>query len=121
MYETRPGEATTSNAIQTPAKIGAQRLRGRDTTPSAVGLREPPTGRPRKRPEATLAAPWATKSRDMLRRDPSGLGTLWLTPAPCTRLIAATANAPLIRSSDRPASDGKKGVGMPLGIWPTSR
>src|SRR5688572_3814898 len=79
VYDTRLGKTSTTIAIHRPAKIPAHRERASDTTFTAVALSEPPTGRPWKRPEATLAAPWARKSRDALLRDPSGLGTLWLT------------------------------------------
>ena len=90
-------------------------------TVSAVVLRDPPTGSPRNKPEAMFAPPCAMKSRDMLRRDPSGLGTLWLTPAPCTRMTTATANAPVSTSNETLESAGRCGVGIPVGISPTSR
>lgn len=65
-----------------PAKTPAQRVLAPEDRLSAVALAEPPTGSPRKIPDATLAAPCATKSRETRLRSPSGLGTLWLIPAP---------------------------------------
>src|SRR5689334_1239990 len=120
-YDTMPGKTTTSSAIHNPAKIAAQREPAPDMTVNAVVLSEPPTGSPRNNPEATLAAPCAMKSRDALRRDSSGFGTLWLTPAPCTRMIKATANAPVTTSKEMAENDGIWGVGIPPGISPTSR
>ena len=60
-------------------------------TLSDVSPIEPPTGRPRNSPLATLATPWARKSRDGSLRRPSGFDATWLTPAPCTSTTAATA------------------------------
>src|SRR5688572_32786054 len=89
--------------------MAAQCERAPDITVSAVVLNEPPTGSPRNKPEAALATPCAMKSRDILRREPSGFGTLWLTPAPCTRVMTATARAPVSTSKDKLESNGRCG------------
>src|SRR6185312_17403125 len=57
MYEMRRCRATRKSLNQTPARIVDQRVAAPEITFSAVALREPPTGRPRKKPDARLAAP----------------------------------------------------------------
>src|SRR5690606_30049835 len=81
-WPTKAGKPTTITPTHSPARMAAQRPRAPDDTFSAVVLSEPPTGTPRNSPAAMLAAPWAMKSRDARLREPSGLGTFWLTPAP---------------------------------------
>ena len=53
----QPGKNTTSNAIHRPAKMAAQRERAPEITFRAVELSDPPTGSPRNKPDAELAAP----------------------------------------------------------------
>ena len=59
-------------------------------------------------------------SRDTLRGAPSGLGTLWLTPAAWTMIIRAIEAATLTALSVSVKS-GKTGVGKPRGISLISR
>ncbi len=61
---TAPVNSRVMTAMITPAKMLARRVRAPLLTMSAVADTEPPTGMPRKNPAATLAAPWAMKSRD---------------------------------------------------------
>src|SRR4029079_9608081 len=82
MLDIAPTKKRTTSATHIPDITAAQRVRAPETTLSAVELTEPPTGRPRKRPDTTFAAPCAMKSREELLRVPSGFGALWLTPAP---------------------------------------
>src|SRR4051794_2681236 len=70
----RVGKPKRKSAREAPAQIAAQRLRAPDMTLRAVSLKEPPTGKPPSAPEAMLAAPWARKSREPRRTEPSGLG-----------------------------------------------
>ncbi len=90
-------------------------------TPNAVELSDPPTGSPWKTPDTRLALPWAIRSRRRLRRLPSGLGTVWLTPTPWTRTTRATDRAPVIMPGVRSRSAGRLGKGSPRGISPRSR
>src|SRR6476469_6679832 len=93
MLDIAPAKKMTMSATQIPDRTVAHRERAPAITLSAVELTEPPTGRPRKRPDTAFAAPCAMKSREELLRVPSALGALWLTPAPWTRMIAAKAIA----------------------------
>ncbi len=61
---TAPVNSRVMMAMTTPAKMLARRVRAPLLTMSAVADTEPPTGIPRKKPAATLAAPCATKSRE---------------------------------------------------------
>ena len=78
-WATTPEKATRMTTIQSPAKIAAQRVRPPAVLLSAVDPTEPPTGMPRKNPDATLPAPWPMKS--WLAFDgPSSLGADSATP-----------------------------------------
>ena len=113
--EIRSGRATTTTTIKTPEKIAAQRRLAPEIMLTAVPLSDPPTGRPENNPAATLAAPWALKSREVLIGEPSGLGTVWLTPAPWMTAMIATEKAPVTSSTDRLLSEGSRGSGrLPL-------
>ena len=94
----------------------AQRERAPAATLSAVCPTEPPTGSPRKNPEAMLPAPCARKSRFTLDGSPPGLGADSRTPAPWTRTIAATAAAPDTSPNDSAPRSGSAGAGIPEGI-----
>ena len=116
---TTPENATRMISIQTPAKIDAQRLRAPAATFSDVLLTEPPTGVPWKKPDARLATPCPMKSRLVSDGRPL-FGADSATPAPCTRAMAAMANAPLITPAVRSLRCGSTNGGSPLGIAPTS-
>src|SRR5262245_4387248 len=104
------------SAIHRPEKIAVQRERAPAIILNAVWLTEPPTGTPWHRPTARLANPCAVKSREALLGRPSELGTLWLTPAPWTRITAPIAKAAESRSRESSDSDGSCGSGKPRGI-----
>jgi hypothetical protein len=59
---------------------------------------EPPVGNAPKNRPARLPAPCAKKSRDMLGRLPSGLGTAAEIPAACASATSATATPPTMSS-----------------------
>ena len=107
--------------MNSPAKTEDQRDWPPYNTFSAVPLSEPPTGKPWNSPQDRFAAPMAMKSRERSRGDPSGLGTLWLTPTDCTRITIATAAAPETTCAVKADSGGSMGSGKPLGISPLSR
>ena len=54
---TSPENRARITSIHTPDQIAAHRVRARAVTFSAVWPTEPPTGRPRKKPETRLAPP----------------------------------------------------------------
>ncbi len=83
-------------------------------------LIEPPSGWPRNSPEAILAIPCALKSPFPLVGGALGSGTVCATPNACTRMMMATAAAPVTNwRSSRPMS-GSAGNGSPRGIEPES-
>ena len=70
-------------------------------------------------PDATFAIPWARKSADGEGGASPTAGTLSATPAPCTSTIAASAAAPVSRSTENAERGGRPGVGSPDGTSPT--
>ena len=72
---------TTSSVSHTPAKMPAHRVCAPADIATPVRDSDPPVGSAPKKPPARLAAPCATKSRDVLDRLPSGLGTAAEMPA----------------------------------------
>ena len=66
---------------------------------SAVCPTEPPTGRPRNKPEARLAAPCGDVPV-LVRRHAVGARRRLGDPAPLTKTIAATASAPVTRLTE---------------------
>ena len=117
---TSPENRARITSSQTPDQIAAHRVRAPTDTFSAVWPTEPPTGMPRKNPEARLPAPWAMMSWSGLGRASPGFGAASATPAPWTRTIAATARAPVTRLNENSRTSGRWGSGMPRGMPPAS-
>jgi hypothetical protein len=118
---THRASATRITSIHSPPKTADHRLRAPAAMLIAVVLTDPPTGMPWNRPATRLPAPWPMKSRLVDEGEPSGLGADSATPAPCTRMIAAIAAAPAIRSTlSRVGQGGRVMGGNPVGIAPMS-
>ena len=115
---TRPDSATRTTSIHSPANTDAQRLRAPADTFRAVDPTDPPTGVPRKSPEARLPTPCPMKSPLVCDGEPSGLGADSATPAPCTSAIAAMASAPEMTPMLRSEKCGRASGGRPVGMAP---
>jgi hypothetical protein len=63
-FSTWPAKSSTNPATKSPTRILAQRDFAPVPRTMAVPPSDPPSGRPRKRPETMLAMPCAEKSRD---------------------------------------------------------
>ncbi len=79
---TSPEKAARITSIHTPDQISAHRVRAPALLLSAVWPTEPPTGTPRKNPDARLAAPCAMMSWLASDGLPSSFGAASATPAP---------------------------------------
>ena len=75
-------KATTMMAMRSPAITRDTRVRAPAVLFNEVPDTDPPTGMPWNTPDATLATPWPTKSRDASGYEPPSFGKFAEIPAP---------------------------------------
>ncbi len=120
IFATSPENTARITSSHKPDQITAHRVRAPTDTLSAVWPTEPPTGMPRKKPEARLPTPWAMMSWFGFGRASPGFGAASATPTPWTRTMAAIATAPVTRLREKSRKSGRCGSGMPRGMSPLS-